>query len=63
MMDSAKNLCGSKTGAVGCIIREVVQENSVLSMTFHCITHNFYYQLHTKAWFDSLPVQTLFRGN
>jgi hypothetical protein len=32
-------MCGHKTGAVGHIMSEVMQGNSVPPMTFHCIFH------------------------
>jgi hypothetical protein len=37
--DSAKNVCGCRTGVVCHIISELMQENSVSLMMFHCIIH------------------------
>jgi hypothetical protein len=37
--DNAQNKYGHRTGAVGRTISEVMQENSVPPMMFHCITY------------------------
>jgi hypothetical protein len=37
--DGGENMCGSKTGVLGRICKEVMQVGSETPMVFHCIIH------------------------